>query len=62
MNNELKFQHIKRLWYLEGSVIKTRHGNRPIKFRLDRKGYLATASELRRISRQQNTSLWRAHI
>lgn len=45
MNNELKFQHIKRLWYLEGSVIKTRHGNRPIKFRPDRKGYLATDTQ-----------------
>lgn len=28
MNNEIKFQHIKRLWYLEDGVIKTRHGNR----------------------------------
>ncbi|MDI0734295.1 hypothetical protein NEP06_07210 [Escherichia coli] len=37
MNNEIKFQHIKRLWYLEDGVIKTRHGNRAIKFKPDYK-------------------------
>lgn len=46
MNNELKFQHIKRLWYLEGGVIKSG----------------VTASQLRKISRTQNTRLWRTHI
>lgn len=45
MNNEIKFQHIKRLWYLEGGVIKTRHGNRPIKFKPDWKGYLTTDTQ-----------------
>lgn len=45
MNNELKFQHVKRLWYLEGGVIKTRHGNRPIKFKPDWKGYLTTDTQ-----------------
>lgn len=45
MNNELKFNHMKRLWYLEGGVIKTRHGNRPIKFRPDWKGYLTTDTQ-----------------
>ncbi|MCH4774776.1 HNH endonuclease [Escherichia coli] len=32
MNNELKYNHIKRLWYLEGGVIYTRWGNRPVAF------------------------------
>ncbi|EKE9512799.1 HNH endonuclease [Escherichia coli] len=45
MNNEIKFQHITRLWYLEDGVIKTRHGNRSIKFKPDRKGYLATDTQ-----------------
>lgn len=45
MNNEIKFQHITRLWYLEDGVIKTRHGNRPIKFKPDWKGYLTTDTQ-----------------
>ena len=45
MNNELKFQHVKRLWYLKGGVIKTRHGNRAIKFRPNNKGYLIADTE-----------------
>lgn len=32
MNNELKFQHVKRLWYLKGGVIYTRWGNKPVAF------------------------------
>lgn len=45
MNNEIKFKHIKRLWYLQDGVIYTRHGNRPIKFKPDYKGYLTTDTE-----------------
>ncbi len=32
MNNEFKFRHIKRLWYLEDGVIFTRWGNKPVVF------------------------------
>lgn len=32
MNNELKFQHVKRLWYLKGGVVYTRWGNKPVAF------------------------------
>ncbi|MFN1928926.1 HNH endonuclease [Escherichia coli] len=32
MNNELKFQHIKRLWYLKDGLIFTRWGNKPVAF------------------------------
>ncbi|HEI3484674.1 TPA: hypothetical protein SI347_004710 [Escherichia coli] len=42
MSNVIKFDHIKRLWYLQDGVIKTRHGNRPIKFKTSNKGYLTT--------------------
>ncbi|MFP1557167.1 HNH endonuclease [Escherichia coli] len=45
MNNELKFHHIKRLWYVKDGVIYTRHGNRAIKFKPDHKGYLTTDTE-----------------
>lgn len=45
MNNEIKFKHIRRLWYLKDGVIKTRHGNRPIKFKPDYKGYLTTDTQ-----------------
>ncbi|MBZ8421595.1 HNH endonuclease [Escherichia coli] len=38
MNNELKYNHIKRLWYLEGGVIYTRWGNRPVAFANKGKG------------------------
>lgn len=31
-NNELKFNHIKKLWYLKDDVIYTRRGNKPISF------------------------------
>lgn len=42
MNNELRFRHIKRLWHLKDGIIYTRHGNRPIKFKPNYKGYLMT--------------------
>lgn len=32
MNNELKYNHIKRLWYLQDGVIYTRWGNKPVAF------------------------------
>lgn len=32
MNNEIVFKHIKRLWYLQGGVIFTRCGNKPVAF------------------------------
>lgn len=32
MNNELKYNHIKRLWYLQGGVVYTRWGNKPVSF------------------------------
>ena len=32
MNNEIKFQHIKRLWYLKDGVIYTRWGNKEVSF------------------------------
>ncbi|EON5138992.1 HNH endonuclease signature motif containing protein [Escherichia coli] len=32
MNNEIKFQYIKRHWYLEGGVIYTKRGNKPMSF------------------------------
>ncbi|HDC0286649.1 TPA: HNH endonuclease [Escherichia coli] len=32
MNNELKFRHIKRLWYLEDGVIFSRWSNKPVAF------------------------------
>lgn len=32
MNNEIAFKHIKRLWYLQGGVIFTKCGNKPVAF------------------------------
>ncbi|MED9268496.1 HNH endonuclease [Escherichia coli] len=32
MNNVIKFEHIKRLWYLKDGVIFTRWGNKPVAF------------------------------
>ncbi|QMD96785.1 HNH endonuclease (plasmid) [Escherichia coli] len=32
MNNEIVFKHIKRLWYLQGGVIFTKWGNKPVAF------------------------------
>lgn len=60
MNNEIKFQHIKRLWYLEDGVIKTRHGNRAIKFKPDYKGYLTTdtASDGKRLKITQHEAVF----
>lgn len=31
-NNELKFNHIKKLWYMKDGVIYTRYGNKPVAF------------------------------
>ncbi|EFE3317949.1 HNH endonuclease [Escherichia coli] len=38
MNNEIKFQHIKRLWYLKDGVIFSRWGNKPVAFSSKDKG------------------------
>lgn len=32
MNNQIKYEHIKRLWYLQDGVIYTRYGNKPVAF------------------------------
>lgn len=32
MRNKIKFDHIKRLWYLQGGVVYTRYGNKPVAF------------------------------
>ncbi|ELO4274970.1 HNH endonuclease [Escherichia coli] len=32
MNNQIKYEHIKRLWYLRDGVIFTRWGNKPVAF------------------------------
>ena len=32
MKNEIKFNHIKRLWYLKDGVVFTRWGNKPVSF------------------------------
>ncbi|BBA62692.1 HNH endonuclease signature motif containing protein [Escherichia coli] len=32
MNNKIKFEHIKKLWYLKDGVIYTRYGNKPVSF------------------------------
>ncbi|EPZ2144330.1 HNH endonuclease [Escherichia coli] len=32
MNNQIKYEHIKRLWYLQDGVIFTRWGNKPVAF------------------------------
>ncbi|WP_215263078.1 HNH endonuclease [Escherichia coli] len=32
MNNKIKFQHIKRLWYSKDGVVFTRYGNKPVAF------------------------------
>lgn len=32
MNNVIKFEHIKRLWYLKDGVVFTRYGNKPVAF------------------------------
>ncbi|EID7914414.1 HNH endonuclease [Escherichia coli] len=32
MNNEIKFQHIKRLWYIRDGVICLRYSNKPVSF------------------------------
>lgn len=32
MNNEIKFNYIKRLWHLQDGVIYTRWGNKPVAF------------------------------
>lgn len=39
MNNKIKFNHIKRLWFLKDGVIFTRWGNKPVAFScIDRDG------------------------
>ncbi|MGO0383628.1 HNH endonuclease signature motif containing protein [Escherichia coli] len=38
MNNEIKFQHIKRMWYLKDGVIYTRYGDKPVAFASKDKG------------------------
>lgn len=38
MNNEIVFNHIKRLWYLQNGVIFTRCGNKPVAFSSKDKG------------------------
>lgn len=32
MSNKIKFEHIKKLWYLKDGVIYTRYGNKPVSF------------------------------
>lgn len=32
MNNKLKFEHIKRMWYLKDGVVYSRWGNKPVAF------------------------------
>lgn len=47
MNNELKFNHIKRLWYLQGGVVYTRYGNKPVSFSgKNKKGHRFTSIEI----------------
>lgn len=120
MSNQIKYEYVKRLWFLQGGVIFTRWGNKPVAFTCkDKNGsryvkiningkwhtvriYEAvfmlfhdrpiaegkeleverprrqelrllglncrkisrgiTASQLRKISRTQNSRLWRTHI
>ena len=37
MSNELKFQHIKRLWYLEGGVVYSKKTGKPVVFSINDK-------------------------
>ena len=40
MNNEIKFQHIQRLWYLEDGIVYSKRKGKPVAFSSkDRKGY-----------------------
>ncbi|MBL4103947.1 HNH endonuclease [Escherichia coli] len=32
MNNAIKYEHVKRLWYLQDGVVYTRYGNKPVAF------------------------------
>lgn len=37
MNNELKFNHMKRLWYLEGGVVFSKKTGKPVAFSINDK-------------------------